>query len=128
MYFILNFLTMILESPYTFKFFTFNSITFFSPWTNASYSAVLLVHSNSNIHERKCLFFFGSIRTQPAPDPSKFLDPSIKSVQKLSSSIVLESITTSETNYTILQSNSSTRENERISGCVSSVPLDFSAW
>ena len=36
---------------------------------------LLLVHSNSNLHERKFLFFFGSIRTQPAPDPSNALDP-----------------------------------------------------
>ena len=89
---------------------------------------MLLVHSNSNLHERKCLFFFRLIRTQLAPDPSKVLDPSKKSVQKLSTSTVHESTTTFETKSTILQSNSPTRENQRKSGYVFDVPPYSSAW
>ena len=51
-----------------------------------------------------------------------------KRVQKLSTSIVLESNTTSKTKSTILQAISSARENRRRLGWVSSVSLASSAW
>src|SRR5713226_8704881 len=104
---------MISESPKTFRLLTFNSIAFFSPCTSASYSDVLLVHSNSNLHERKCLFFYGSIRTQRAPNPSNVLEPSKNKIQK-SLTTECESIPTAKS--TILQSISSACENWRRSG------------
>ena len=74
---------------------------------------MLFVHSNSNLHEKKCLFFLGSIRTQPAPDPSKVLDPSKKSVQKSPITTVRESTSTFTAKPIILQSISSAYENQR---------------
>ena len=72
-------------------------------------------------------FFFGSIITQPSPDPSKVLDPSKKSVQKLSTTTVHESTSTSKAKSTILQSISSACENRRRSSWVSDVSLSSSA-
>ena len=77
-------------------------ITYLKPCTSASYSAVLFVHSNSNLHERKCLFFWGSIKTQPAPDPSNVLEPSKNKVRK---SLTIECESIHNAKSTILQSS-----------------------
>jgi len=52
------------------------SSDFLSPCRSASYSTVLLVHSNSNRKEIKVLLSIGSMSTQPTPSPSRDLDPS----------------------------------------------------
>ena len=116
----LIFLTTISKSPKTFNFFTFNSMVFFRPWTRDSYFVVLFVHSNSSLQERKCLLFSGSIRTQPVPNPSYFLEPSKYKIQNLSSKYIwLVASPTLVTKFTILQSMSSSRENRRRPHCVS---------
>ena len=59
----------------------FRSKSFFRPWIRASYLAMLLAQSNSNLQTIHVLFPFGSIRRQPAPIPSFDFDPSKYSVQ-----------------------------------------------
>ena len=66
---------MISESPTHSISFSPISIAFLSPWTNASYSATLLVHSNYNMHVIIVLIPLGSIRTHLAPAPSLDLEP-----------------------------------------------------
>src|ERR1700728_610550 len=67
---------MISESPKTFKYCTLRLIALYKPWTRASYSAVLLVHSNSNLQDSIVLSPFGLTKMQPAPEPSLDLEPS----------------------------------------------------
>jgi hypothetical protein len=52
------------------------SSAFLSPCRSASYSTVLLVHSNSNRQAINVLLPVGSMSTQPTPAPSWDLDPS----------------------------------------------------
>jgi hypothetical protein len=72
---------MISKSSKTFNSLMFKSMVFFIPCTKASYSAVLFVHSNSNLHYIKCCFPFGSMRMHPAPVPFCDLEPSKYKVQ-----------------------------------------------
>ena len=117
-------LTTILESRKTFKFLTLSSMAFLRPWTRASYSTVLFVHSNSSLQERNCLFFSRSIRTQPSPNPSCVLEPSKYENKNLSSkSTWLVLLPMLETKFTILQSISSFHETWRSSYCVSDSEL-----
>lgn len=76
-----TYLMIISQSPYTFKYCTFRLITFFKPYMSASYSIVLLVHSNWRWHAMNVLIMFGSIRMQLVPVPSFDLDPSKWRVQ-----------------------------------------------
>ena len=90
------------------------------PWTRALYFAVLFVHSNYSLQERKCLFLSGSIRTQSNLDPSCVSEPSKWKIQNLSStSIWLVVSPTLVTKFTMLQSISLAHENQRILDCVS---------
>jgi hypothetical protein len=65
----------------TFISLTFKLMAFFSPCTRASYLAVLFVHSNSSLQDKKFCLPFGSMRMHPAPDPSCDLDPTTYKVQ-----------------------------------------------
>jgi hypothetical protein len=71
----------------------FKFMDLFNPCTRASYSAVLFVHSNSSLKEKKCRLSFGSMRMHPGPNYSCDLDPSKYKVQigekKLSFSLFL---------------------------------------
>ena len=59
----------------------FNPIALYNPWTKASYSAVLLVQSNSSLHVNMILSPSGLITTHPAPAPSLDLEPSKNNFQ-----------------------------------------------
>jgi hypothetical protein len=54
----------------------FISSAFLSPYRSASYSVVLLLHSNSNRQAIQFLLPVGLMSIQPAPAPSQDLDPS----------------------------------------------------
>jgi hypothetical protein len=75
------------------KYFQFLDVQvngFLQSLTRASYSTVLLVHSNSSLQDRKFCFPFGSMRMHPTPDPSCDLDPS-KYMSKLVRGLVTSS-------------------------------------
>jgi hypothetical protein len=67
---VLTCLTMISESLKTINSLMPKSIAFLSPWTSASYSTVLLVHSNSNLQDKKLCFPAGLMKMHPTPAPS----------------------------------------------------------
>ena len=94
---------MISESPMHSIAFAPISIAFLSPWTNASYSAMLLVHSNSNLHAIMVLIPLGSISTHLTPDPSFDLEPSKNKVQIIGS--ILKLVLTLYTLWTTLLEN-----------------------
>jgi hypothetical protein len=52
------------------------SKAFLRPCNKASYSATLLVHSNSNVQAHNVLLLAGSMMMQPVPTPSLDLEPS----------------------------------------------------
>ena len=58
-----------------------NLISFYNPWTKASYSAVLLVQSNSSPQVSILLFPSGLTSTHPASAPSLDLEPSKNNFQ-----------------------------------------------
>lgn len=57
-------------------------IVLYIPWTNASYSAILFVHSNSNLQVSIVFSPLGLINMKPTPAPSLDFDPSKYSFQK----------------------------------------------
>jgi hypothetical protein len=79
---------IISASPNTLRHFTLRSMAFLISWTKASYSLVLLVHSNSKQHDMGILDCSRSINTHPAPAPSHDLEPS-KNMDHMSEILVL---------------------------------------
>jgi hypothetical protein len=71
----LTYRMIIFESMNYLTYFTLSSMAFFRTWTKASYSIVLLVHSNSRQHDMNILPCSGLINTHPAPTPSYDLEP-----------------------------------------------------
>lgn len=69
--------------------FTPRSISFLKTLIRSSYSTTLLVHSNSNLHAIRVLFFLGSTKTHLDPTPSLVLKTSKYRVQKSSSRLNL---------------------------------------
>jgi hypothetical protein len=64
------------ESPKTLSFLALSSKTASRPMMQASYSAVLLVHLNSNLVETGYCLFSREIATALAPFPDTFIAPS----------------------------------------------------
>jgi len=64
------------ESPKTSSFLALSSKVASRPMMQASYSAVLLVYSNSNLVETGYCLFSGEITTAAAPFPDTFTAPS----------------------------------------------------
>lgn len=56
-------------------------IALYNPWTKASYSAVLLVQSNSSLHVNRILSPSGLISMHPTLAPSLDLEPSKNNFQ-----------------------------------------------
>jgi hypothetical protein len=63
-------LTMIYESSKTISSLMPKSIAFLIPWTSASYSVVLLVHSKSNLQDKQLCFPTGLMKMHHTLAPS----------------------------------------------------------
>ena len=89
------------KSPNTFRYWIFRIIALYRPSINASYSIVLLVHSNSNLHDNIVFSPSGLTKIHLSPALSLDLDPSKYKDQNKGLSIGL--FTSSSTTLTHLE-------------------------
>ena len=74
-------LTTISKSPKTWRYLTSSLISLYIPYTNASYSAILSVHLNSNLQVNIVFTPSRLINMQPSPSPSLDFNASKYNVQ-----------------------------------------------